>query len=84
MKKNKKTRIRKWYGRHKMLVSGILLCLTGVLACVAFPEDATGGMFCVMLGIFVIASEIANGYVTYRQTDKYIRVSHKIKSQRSA
>ena len=38
-------RAKRWHSRNRMVVSGIILCLVGLLACIAFPEDAMGGVF---------------------------------------
>lgn len=53
-------RVKKWCAKNKMVISGILLCILGIIACAAFPEDAMGGVFCVMMGIPTFISGIAD------------------------
>lgn len=88
MNRNKKVNLiikaRRLYSKNRMLISGIILCLVGVIACIVFPEDAMGGVFCVILGIPVTISGIANNYFFYGQTDGYVRMDHRRKAQKSA
>lgn len=86
--RNKKVNLiikaRRIYSKNRMLFSGIILCLVGIIACAVFPEDAMGGVFCVMLGVPVIISGIVDEYLFYEQTDGYVRMNHREKAQKSA
>lgn len=59
-------KIKKWYLRNKMIISGIALCLVGIIACMVFPEDAMGGVFCMMLGIPAIFSGISDKRIHWK------------------
>ena len=37
------------YAKQKLL--GIALIILGLIACIAFPEDATAGLFVMFLGV---------------------------------